>query len=78
MLTEKDVPKAKLKERADALEKMGKIFCTVGAEFKESSDGTEDSEAKRRLAQDRVEKALHDTLAKMDEAEGGGGSPRKE
>lgn len=63
------MPKPTLKARASALEKMGEIFVEVGKGHKEQSDSGGDAKAKQQMAQDRIEKAMHDTLGKMDKAD---------
>ena len=61
--------KARLKDRANALESMGQIFIEVGTKHKESSDNGGDAKAKQQMAQDRIEKAMQDTLEKMDKVD---------
>lgn len=76
-LSDKQQPKAVLKQRAQALESMGKIFMEVGeaaikAEMSPAdSDGAESKKQKQALAQQRIEKAMHDTLEKLDKDEHG-------
>jgi hypothetical protein len=79
LLHEKGVDKQRLKDRAAALDKMGEIFTEAGRTHRETSDPGADTQKKRQMAQDRVEKAMHDTLEKMDRAEqeaAAGGSGR--
>lgn len=76
-LSDKQQPKTVLKQRAQALERMGKIFLEVGeaalkAEVSPSEGvGAESKKQKQALAQQRVEKAMHDTLEKLDKDEHG-------
>eukprot|EP00892_Ulva_mutabilis_P006219 jgi/Ulvmu1/396/UM001_0403.1 len=76
-LGDKQQPKAVLKQRAQALERMGKIFIEVGeAALKAEGSQVEGASAeskkqKQALAQQRVEKAMHDTLEKLDKDEHG-------
>ena len=69
LLYEKGVDKKALKMRAAALEKMGEIFVEVGRTHKETSESGGDIKAKQQMAQDRIEKAMHATLEKMDRAD---------
>jgi hypothetical protein len=69
VLQEKGVSRERLKNRAAALEKMGDIFVEVGKAHKEISIPGEDSQSKQQMAQDRIEKAMQDTLEKMDKAD---------
>lgn len=73
---DKQEPKNVLKQRAQALECMGKIFMEVGeaalkAEASEADIDGESKKQKQALAQQRVEKAMHDTLEKLDKDEHG-------
>lgn len=74
-LSDKSQQKSVLKQRAQALEVMGKIFLEVGEAALKSEtvegdkDSAESKKQKQLLAQQRIEKAMHDTLEKMDKDE---------
>jgi hypothetical protein len=62
--------KDKIKARAKALERMGEIFLEVG-KMSASTGGEASGDAKRKqeIAQERVEKAMQETLEKLDKEE---------
>ena len=71
-LNDKTKSKEELKQRAIALERMGTIFTDVGnAALSASASEDVDDATKQDLAQQRIEKALHETLEKMDRDEHG-------
>jgi hypothetical protein len=71
-LNDKSKSKEQLKQRAIALEKMGTIFLDVGnAALSASTSEEVDDAQKQDLAQQRIEKALQETLEKMDRDEHG-------
>lgn len=71
VLKDKDAPKALLKARAAALQIMGDVFHAVGvqAEAAAAAEGGASEARQREVAQQRVERAMHDVLEKMDKEE---------
>jgi hypothetical protein len=70
VLRDRNASKDTLKARALALERMGEIFLDVGkATVFTSGEASGDAKRKQELAQERVEKAMQETLEKLDKEE---------
>lgn len=70
VLADKAVSKETRKARSKALERMGEIFLEVGkASVSVSGEASGDAKRKQQIAQERVEKAMQETLEKLDKEE---------
>ena len=71
MLKDKSASRAVQRERAAALQIMGDVFHGVGQQglAREAEGGAPSEQRQREVAQQRVERAMHDLLEKMDREE---------